>query len=230
MSMNLEADASPADDQKSAMERMYRLQRHFYDATRAYYLLGRDQLINRLSPPPTGNVLEIGCGTGRNLVRAAQLYPGRRFHGIDISDEMLKTACASVTRLGLQDSIHLAQADATTFEPGRSFGCRAFDRIFVSYTLSMIPEWQAALLHASTLLGPGGELHVVDFGRCEGLPKTVRQTLYAWLSAFGVTPRQNLEDVIAGASKNAECSVRVWSSHRGYAVHASLHKLTHPAT
>ena len=75
MSINSEADASPAFDHKSSMERMYRLQRHIYDVTRAYYLLGRDQLIARLSPPEGGSVLEIGCGTGRNLVQASIAIP-----------------------------------------------------------------------------------------------------------------------------------------------------------
>ena len=34
------------------MDRIYRRQRHLYDSTRKYYLLGRDRLIERLSPPP----------------------------------------------------------------------------------------------------------------------------------------------------------------------------------
>src|SRR5690242_4413087 len=32
------------------MDRLYRRQRHVYDATRKYYLLGRDRLIVRLAP------------------------------------------------------------------------------------------------------------------------------------------------------------------------------------
>ena len=53
------------------MDRIYRRQRHLYDFTRKYYLLGRDRLIHRLSPPAGSRVLEIGCGTARNLVVAA---------------------------------------------------------------------------------------------------------------------------------------------------------------
>ena len=47
------------------MDRMYRYQRHIYDLTRKYYLLGRDRLIDELQPPVGGHVLEVGCGTGR---------------------------------------------------------------------------------------------------------------------------------------------------------------------
>ena len=74
------------------MDRLYRRQRHFYDVTRKYYLLGRDRLIEGLAPPPGSRVLEIGCGTARNLVAAAQAWPDAQFYGIDISAEMLATA------------------------------------------------------------------------------------------------------------------------------------------
>ena len=60
------------------MNRMYRWQRFIYDATRRYYLLGRDQLIAELAPGAGAAVLEIGCGTGRNLVQAARQLSDRR--------------------------------------------------------------------------------------------------------------------------------------------------------
>ena len=50
------------------MDAIYRGQRHIYDVTRRYYLLGRDGLIADLDVPAGGTVLEIGCGTGRNLI------------------------------------------------------------------------------------------------------------------------------------------------------------------
>lgn len=57
------------------MDRMYRRQRHIYDASRKFYLLGRDNLIRETQPPQGGSILEIGCGTARNLIRAASVYP-----------------------------------------------------------------------------------------------------------------------------------------------------------
>ena len=47
-----------AADASGAMDRMYRRQRHIYDLTRKFYLLGRDELIAGLKPPPGGAVLE----------------------------------------------------------------------------------------------------------------------------------------------------------------------------
>jgi S-adenosylmethionine-diacylgycerolhomoserine-N-methlytransferase len=163
------------------MDRIYRRQRHLYDFTRKYYLLGRDRLIRRLSPPAGSRVLEIGCGTARNLVVAAHAYPDVHFFGIDISSEMLETARSVVEREGLAPYIRLARVDAMSFEPALQFGVPGFSRIFVSYTLSMMPGWQAVLARALGWLAPGGELHIVDFGGQERLPGWFRVALRGWL-------------------------------------------------
>ena len=126
------------------MDRLYRRQRHFYDLTRKHYLLGRDRLIEGLAPPSGGRVLEIGCGTARNLVAAARAWPEVQFFGIDISAEMLDTARRVVGRAGLAARIELARGDATSFDPAWLFGVPCFSRIFFSYSLSMIPDWRSA--------------------------------------------------------------------------------------
>ena len=41
-----------AKDAHPAMDRMYRWTRHVYDASRKYYLLGRDALIGELNVQP----------------------------------------------------------------------------------------------------------------------------------------------------------------------------------
>ena len=65
-------------DAAALMDRMYRRQRHIYDLSRKFYLLGRDEGIARLRPASGDKMLEIGCGTGRNLVKLAQAYPEAR--------------------------------------------------------------------------------------------------------------------------------------------------------
>src|SRR5215469_11694523 len=67
------------------MNKMYRWQRYIYDFTRRYYLLGRDRMLAELRPAAGATILEIGSGTGRNLICAATRYPNARFFGIDVS-------------------------------------------------------------------------------------------------------------------------------------------------
>lgn len=204
------------------MDRIYRHQRHVYDLTRRYYLLGRDQLIEALQPPPGGAVLELGCGTARNLIAAARRYPESRFHGIDISEEMLATAARNIRRAGLDAQITLAQGDATAFDARCLFGRDRFERVFISYSLSMIPPWRAALTQAIDVVAPGGRLHVVDFGQLERLPDWFRRLLYAWLARFEVHPRAGLAGALEELARDAQGSERTRALYRGYATYAEL--------
>ena len=80
------------------MDKVYRRQRHFYDLTRKYYLLVRDHLVRQLDARPGERVIEIGCGTARNLIRIAETYPGTKLFGLDASAEMLRTAASWIKR------------------------------------------------------------------------------------------------------------------------------------
>lgn len=204
-------------DAAALMDRMYRRQRFIYDLSRKFYLLGRDEAIARVRAAPGDKVLEIGCGTGRNLVKLARAYPQARLFGLDVSQEMLLTAAASVARARLSVRIALARADATTFEPRELFGHAGFDRVMISYALSMIPTWREALGRALDVLSPGGSLHLVDFGDCAGLPG-LKTGLRRWLAAFDVTPRDDLSDALEAlsAERGLSCETQRW--RRGYAV------------
>jgi len=209
-------------DHASHMDAVYRRQRYIYNVTRKYYLLGRNRLIAALHVPDGGDALEIGCGTGRNLIHAARCYPRAHFYGLDISAEMLATARVAIIRAGLTDRIILAQGDATNFDPQLCFGRPHFDRLYFSYTLSMIPDWRAALQHAVQIIGPHGALHIVDFGQQEGLPPFFRNLLFAWLRKFSVTPPTALhQELIDIAKKNAK-NLHFTALYRGYAWAAQL--------
>lgn len=212
----------PTEAHAEHLDRNYRYQRHFYDLTREYYLLGRRRLIADLAPPPGGSVLEIGCGTALNLIRAQRRFPGADYFGVDLSRMMLETADAALRRRGLGTSIHLALGDATDFEPRPLFGRDRFERVFFSYSLSMIPPWQAALEHAAGLLSEGGSLHIVDFGGCEALPRAFKRALYAWLFQFRVTPREELEATLSDLARRHGLSSSFEHIYRGYGYYAVL--------
>jgi len=206
------------------MDRMYRRQRHIYDATRKYYLLGRDGAIAALAPLPGETVLEIGCGTGRNLVAIARRFPNAAVHGLDVSSEMLATARVAIRRAGLEARVTLAQGDASEFDPRTLFGRAAFDRVLVSYALSMIPPWREALAQAINVVADGGVLEIVDFGDQAGLPRLMRAGLRRWLAAFEVTPRDALGEVVAALAEERGARARAFALYGGYAVRATVER------
>jgi S-adenosylmethionine-diacylgycerolhomoserine-N-methlytransferase len=216
-------------DAAALMDRMYRRQRHIYDLSRKFYLLGRDEAIARLRPHPGDKVLEIGCGTGRNLVKLAQAYPQARLFGLDVSREMLATAAASTARAGAASRIALSQGDATSFDPQALFGCASFERVMISYALSMIPPWREALAQALDVVAPAGALHVVDFGDCAGLPRLFKVGLMRWLAAFDVTPREDLARMFAALTAERGMGCETEARFRGYAILAVARRGAHSA-
>ncbi|MEL6425544.1 MAG: class I SAM-dependent methyltransferase [Pseudomonadota bacterium] len=199
------------------MNGIYRRQRVIYDATRKYYLLGRDHLIRELDADPDARILEVACGTGRNLELVSRRYPGRPLFGLDISSEMLVSAEAK-----LKGRAILAEADATDFDPQALFGVETFDRIILSYSISMIPDWQGALRSAASHLAPEGRLHVVDFGDQGGLPGWFGGLLRSWLAKFHVSPREDLPEVLARIAHETGGEVTHTTLYRRYAQYAVL--------
>lgn len=210
--------STPRPSHAALMDEVYRGQRHIYDFTRKYYLFGRDTLIAGLEARPGMRVLEVACGTGRNLAKIGKAWPGVRLFGLDISSEMLKSA-----RAALGGGARLGEGDACAFDPASLLGEPAFERIVLSYSLSMIPDWQGALYHTAGQLAPGGSLHVVDFGDLDGLPEPFRRALRAWLARFHVSPRTDLP---AYAAKIAEARGCALESRRGPLGYYQLHVLT----
>lgn len=209
--------STPRPSHAALMDDVYRGQRHIYDFTRKYYLFGRDTLIAGLAAMPGMRVLEVACGTGRNLAKLAKAWPGVRLYGLDISSEMLKSA-----RAALGEEARLGEGDACAFDPAILLGEPAFERIVLSYSLSMIPDWQGALTHAAAQLVPGGELHVVDFGDLGGLPGPFQRLLRAWLAKFHVAPRA---DLLAAAAEVAAARGLTLESKRGPLGYYQLHVL-----
>lgn len=179
-------------DHAELMDSVYRYQRYIYDLTRKYYLFGRDRLIDELAPRSGARIVEIGCGTARNLIRMARRYPDAELFGLDASEAMLETAAKSIARAGLSGRIKLAHGYAEALTPAMFALDRGFDEAVFSYSLSMIPDWKAAVAAANGALAQGGRVHIVDFGDLEGFARPLRRALLAWLGLFHVAPRTEL--------------------------------------
>ena len=201
---------------------MYCHQRHIYDLTRKFYLLGRDRVLGGLEVLPGDLVCEIGCGTARNLVALARRHGEARLFGLDASAPMLETACASLARAGLSERIALCHGLAEELDAAKDFGLdRPFDTVIFAYSVSMIPTWREAVSQAIANLRPGGSLVLVDFWDQRGLPRWFGRSLRAWLALFDVHPRF---DLIEHFEALPEGKTEVAPILRGYAVSLRFRK------
>ena len=216
--------AAPSSTATAAekMDNIYLYQRYIYDATRAYYLLGRDRLIAELDVPAGGRALEIGCGTGRNLFAAAKRYPASSLCGLDVSTAMLQTAQSTLKRRRLASRVTLAVGDATNFDAEQLFGRPTFDRAFISYALSMIPAWPDVVEGGIRCLAPNGRLHIVDFGDFARYPALLRRGQLAWLAKFSVMPIVGLGDQLSGIARRNGLVAQCTPLYGGYAMLATL--------
>jgi S-adenosylmethionine-diacylgycerolhomoserine-N-methlytransferase len=204
----------PADVARR-MERIYRPQRLIYDATRRYYLIGRDRLLAGIQAQPGETVLEVGCGTGRNLVHLARRYPQARLIGVEPSPAMLETASRSLQRHGVDATLLQGTAESLSATAlGRPGG---LDHVLFSYVLSMIDEPAAAVDRALALLRPGGILHIVDFGDLADLPPSAASLLRTWLRWFEVDPRPDAGRRLVALTATGTGTLTRQRLGRGYA-------------
>ncbi len=146
---------------RSAVQGFYRYHAYIYDWTRWTILHGRKRAVARLELEPDSDVLEVGCGTGLNFRYVLErLDPARgRLVGLDFSGDMLRQARKRIAARGWRN-VELVEADAARMDLGRRF-----HGILFAYSLTMIPDWPAAIERAAAHLAPGGRLVVLDFSR-----------------------------------------------------------------
>ena len=154
--MNTAADTSaPAG---TALERYYQFHSRIYDATRWSFLFGREEVLLRAACVTNPQrILEVGCGTGRNLAGLRRRFPQANITGVDLSEQMLAIAAKKVN----DDKTTLLRRSYSA--PVHQDGKR-FDLVVFSYALSMFnPGWEQAIDAARDDLEDGGCIAVVDF-------------------------------------------------------------------
>lgn len=143
-------------DHATRLQAFYAPQAGRYDAFRERLLHGRAELVERLEIGDGMRVVELGCGTGSSLE-----WMGQRAHrcaGIQLVDLCPALLAVAQRRAVACDNVEVIEADAARWRPAAPV-----DRVFLSYALTMIPDWRAAIDNAVSMLKPGGRLGVVDF-------------------------------------------------------------------
>jgi S-adenosylmethionine-diacylgycerolhomoserine-N-methlytransferase len=157
--MNPPVLSEPKDARLQAIARYYRVHARIYDLTRWTFLMGREALMRRLAAALSPErILEVGCGTGKNLLELGRFFPRARLWGVDLSAPMLSQAKRKLAPLADRVTLVRAAYDQPVAPQG------SFDLVVFSYVLSMFnPGWEQALAAARKDLSPGGTIAVVDF-------------------------------------------------------------------
>ncbi len=141
------------------MQAYYRFQSRIYDLTRWAFLFGRSSILKTLPYEEEAElvIMEVGCGTGKNLLRLANRFPNASLIGIDVSRDMLKICEKKL--VGEEDRLTLLEGYY-----GKIPILQRPDVILFSYCLTMVnPGWDLLLREAASDLKPGGHILVVDF-------------------------------------------------------------------
>ena len=98
---------------------------------------------------PGDNILDVGCANGIHMRLLADGC--RHITGVDISQQMLDVARATLTKEGIANA-SLARRSATDLQ----FAGASFDMVYSFSTLTLVPDVDAALQEISRVVRPGG--------------------------------------------------------------------------
>ena len=121
-------------------------------------LLGIRNLRQRVLRQASGRVLEVAVGTGKNL----RYYPrGCRIIAMDLSREMLTIAQKRASRLQMNVSFLLADAEALPFS------AKTFDTVVSSLSTCTFPNAVAALAEMARVCRTDGKILLLEHGRSD---------------------------------------------------------------
>ncbi len=147
------------DTHAQRMENFYGAQAKDYDDFRKRLLTGREQMYASVPVPKDGIWVDMGGGTGWNIDNLSTVIDQlKRVYVVDLSGSLLAVAADRFDKRGWKN-VQTVEDDATQFQPAEGQA----DVVTFSYSLTMIPDWFAAIDNALAMLRPGGVIGVVDF-------------------------------------------------------------------
>ncbi|MBO2520032.1 MAG: hypothetical protein CW349_10160 [Firmicutes bacterium] len=149
-------------------------------------------------PSPGEVVLDLGCGAGRNALKAAErVGPDGHVYGLDLSPAMLAEAERHRQRLGLANVSFLqAPMEAVTLPDG------CVDLVMSDCVLNLSTDKARALKEAYRVLKPGGRLAIADVVRVG--PKPDRITMEGWCACTdgALAPDEYIQLLLAAGFEN----------------------------
>lgn len=122
----------------------------------------RSAVIARLELTQDDVVVDVGCGTASLAIRIKQQQPGARVIGVDPDPQVLAIARAKVRRAGVQVEFVEGMGDRAVEFLGPGMATKVVSSLVLHQC--PVPMKKAMIANMFTLLRPGGELVIADYG------------------------------------------------------------------
>jgi ubiquinone/menaquinone biosynthesis C-methylase UbiE len=199
-------------DTRAALIEGYSDSAPLYDQIAGGIYLGalRKYFLPRLSVGPAPAVLDLGCGTGINLLEVARVLGDcSRLHGVDLAPGMIDQARRKAADAGVRAVFEVGDAQALAFED------ESFDVVVCNSVYHWFPDRPRAVAEMSRVVRPGGQVllstvvspgydewfHVIDGVRSRLLDEPLREGR-PWCPPLPTTAE--LTDDLQGAGLNIE--------------------------
>jgi demethylmenaquinone methyltransferase/2-methoxy-6-polyprenyl-1,4-benzoquinol methylase len=137
--------------------------------------------VEALALQPGERVLELGFGTGNEVIELAEkVGPTGSVAGIDVSPGMVQVAQRKLDERKLGAAVQLTVGDARQLP----YPDGSFDAVYTSFTLELFPADDVTLVLAQVwrVLQPGGRFGVVSMATPkDGEPNTLLERGYVWM-------------------------------------------------
>ncbi len=122
------------------------------------------RLIQQAALQPEHRILDLGCGTATLTIMAKKAHPQTRLVGLDADMKVLRLAQGKAAK----DVVDIDLLLGTAFQ--LPYADNSFDRVLSSLVFHHLTtdSKQRTLQEVHRVLRPGGELHIVDFGKPHG--------------------------------------------------------------
>jgi len=151
-----------------------------YDQTAGMtYLSALWKLLPRVRVGPSPAILDVGSGTGINLLEAARvLAPCSRLVGVDLAPGMVQEARRKAVAAGVSATFTVGDAEHLELED------EAFDLIICNSVYHWFPDRGRAIAELARVLRPGGQL-LVNCVADPGFGEWIRAVDEVWTGLFG---------------------------------------------